>query len=821
MSAPLLASPAAVTADSAERLRPGQLQRRCDPAAFPFRSTTELVDQVGLLGQDRAVESIEFGLGIRRTGYHLFVHGPAGTGKHAVMQRVLHERATAEPPASDYCYVHNFDLPSRPRAIVLPPGQGARFRDEMVRLIEDVLTAVTAALEKDEYRARHEEIEREFENRHDAALLDLRDRAAKQDVALIRTPVGFALAAMRDGSVLDPDTFNRLSEDERARITAAMKTFEAELDHILHEIPKWRRGEREKLRELKRAVTSAAVAALIDELRKAYDGQPVVQAYLSAVEQDVIEHADEVRLGKNGEEAGALQSMLARLGAAGSPLARYQVNLLENHRPKTGAPVLYEDNPTFQNLLGRIEHVSHMGTLVTDFTLIKAGALHRANGGYLILDARRVLTEPFAWAGLKRALRSRELRVESLAQALGLVGTVSLEPEPIPLDVKVVLIGDRLLYYLLYVLDPDFRDLFKVSVDFQDSVARTDDMHRRYAALIATQAREERLRPLTAAAVARVIDRAARLAGDGSRLSLGLQSITDLLRESDHWAARAGRDAIDAADIDRTIDAQIRRAAGPRDRLYEEIGRGTIAIVTDGRVTGQVNGLSVAELGDLAFARPSRITARVRLGAGTVLDIEREVELGGPIHSKGVLILAGWLAARYVSDQPLSLSASIVFEQSYGPIEGDSASSAELCALLSALADLPVSQSLAVTGSMNQRGEIQAVGGVNEKIEGFFDICRQRGLTGQHGVLIPRANLPHLMLRDDVVEAVRDGRFQVFAVATIDQAMELLTGVAAGERDADGQFPADSVNYRVEQRLRTFATQARAFRSPGAEAPRP
>jgi lon-related putative ATP-dependent protease len=455
-----------------------------------------------------------------------------------------------------------------------------------------------------------------------------------------------------------------------------------------------------------------------------------------------------------------------------------------------------------------------MGTLVTDFNLIKAGALYRANGGYLILDARKVLLQPFAWEELKRALRSREIRIEVLGQTLSLVSTVSLEPEPIPLDVKVILLGERLLYYALYEADPDFGELFKVAVDFEDQMARTADNHLLYARMIGTIARQEGIRPLDRAAVARVIEQSARLAGDADKLSTHVHSVADLLREADYWAGEAQHPVIDAPDVQHAIDAQIRRLDRVRERIQEEIQRGTILIDTQGTAVGQVNGLSVLSMGQFAFGRPSRITARVRLGRGEVVDIEREVALGGPIHSKGVLILSAYLGARYASDRPLSLSASLVFEQSYSGVEGDSASSAELYALLSALADFPVKQGLAVTGSVNQRGQVQAIGGVNEKIEGFFDICRAQGLTGEQGVLIPASNVKHLMLRHDVVAAVAAGQFQVYAVETIDQGIELLTGVPAGERDDTGEFPAGSVNQRVEARLIALAEKRLAFGVP-------
>jgi len=495
------------------------------------------------------------------------------------------------------------------------------------------------------------------------------------------------------------------------------------------------------------------------------------------------------------------------------------VNVLVDHSQSKGAPVIYEEHPTYNNLIGRIEHLAQMGALVTDFNLIKPGALHRANGGYLILDARQLLPQPYAWDGLKRALRSREVRIEPLGQALSLVSTVSLEPEPIPLDEKVVLIGERLLYYLLYQYDPDFGELFKVEADFNEEMARTSENNLLYARLIGTMARKEELRPFDRGAVARVIERSTRMAGDAEKLSTHMLSIADLLREADYWADVAGNNVVTTDDVQRAIDAQIHRADRLQERVQEQIQRGTILIDTTGERVGQVNGLSVIGLGNFAFGQPSRITARARLGKGEVVDIEREVELGGPIHSKGVLILSGFLGARYAAKRPLSLSASLVFEQSYGGVEGDSASMAELCALLSALAEVPIKQSWAMTGSVNQHGEAQPIGGVNEKIEGFFDVCclQGRGLTGKQGVIIPASNVQHLMLRQDIVEAVEAGQFHVYPVRTVDQAMELLTGIPAGEQDEEGNFPEGSINQRVEARLIELAEKQRAFAAPPEE----
>jgi predicted ATP-dependent protease len=802
------------TVRRAETLNASQLRLRCDPSQLPFTTTAELPDRPLLLGQDRAVAAIQFGIGVRQDGYNVFALGPPGAGKHAIVRRFLEEQAASEPAPRDWCYVHNFKQPQRPRAISLPMGMGQKFRADIAQLVDELRTAITTALEADEYRQRHQELHKEFEARRDQVLEDLRTRAAARNVALVRTPLGLALMPIRDGHIIDEEAFQQLPEREREAIRTTIEGFEAELDRILHDVPRWHRETHEKISALKRAATKAAADALIGELKKDYEAEPSVQAYLGSLEKDVIENADDFQRAKHDEEeASAVEEMLAKAGAVLSPLARYHVNVLDDHRRISCAPVVYEDRPTFRNLIGRIEHIAHMGTLITDFTHIKAGALHRANGGYLIIDARRLLLEPFAWDGLKRALRSHAIRIESLGEALSLVSTVSLDAEPIPLNVKVVLVGDRLLYYLLYEFDPDFRELFKVAVDFESITDRTEPSDMAYAGMIATLARRTQLRPFATNGVARVIEHGARMVGDAGKLWIELDRLTDLLRESDYWAGVAGHTAVDAGDVQRAIDARLHRAGRPRDRLLEEIARGTIMIATTGTAIGQVNGLSVVELGGAAFAWPSRITARTRLGGGTVLDIEREVELGGPIHSKGVLILSGFIAGRYVPDHPLSLSASIVFEQSYGAVEGDSASSAELYALLSALADVPIKQSIAVTGSINQHGEVQPVGGINEKIEGFFDVCQSRGLTGDQGVLIPAANKRHLMLRDDVIAAVEAGRFHIYAVDTVDQGIEVLVGVPAGERDETGRFPEGTLNHLVEQRLIALAKQARAFRT--------
>ena len=792
-------------------LRPDQLYRRCDPDQLDFETTADLEALEGSIGQDRAADALRFGIGMRHKGYNLFVRGPAGVGRHALVRKQVERQAASESVPPDWCYVFNFGDMHAPRALRLPPGQGAGLKRDMEQLIEDLHGAIGGVFESDEYRTRVQSMHEELEEQQEKAFTEIQERAKEKGVALLRTPTGITLAPLHKGKPLDPEEFHKLPEEERKRIEADVNALQEELRKVMHQLPLWKKRTDEKVGELNRELAAAAISHLFAALAEQYGSLEDVTEHLKQVEADVIDHYREF-LPEDEQKPSLLGIRLQQ--SEGPPWHhRYRVNLLLAHDQNGGAPVVYEDLPSYNNLVGRVEHRANMGALETDFTMVRSGALHRANGGYLILDAMKLLLQPFAWEGLKRALQAGEIRIESLAQITSLISTVSLEPEPIPLDVKVVMIGERRIYYLLSWLDPEFDTLFKVAVDFEDRVERDADSDAVYARLIASVVQQAGLRSFDRSAVARIIEHGARLAEDNERLSGHMRSIGDLAQEADYWAKEAGRDVVVADDVQRAIDAQLARADRIRRRMQEEIRRGTILIDTDGARVGQVNGLAVMGLGGFAFGHPSRITARVRLGKGEVVDIEREIKLGGPIHSKGVLIMAGYLAGRFALDYPLSLSASLVFEQSYGGIEGDSASSAELYALLSALAETPIRQSLAVTGSVNQLGEVQAIGGVNEKIEGFFDACSARGLTGDQGVLIPASNVKHLMLRRDVVEAVEQGRFNVYAVATVDEGIERLTGVPAGERGADGRFPRESINGRVEARLIGYSERMRALRS--------
>ncbi|MHB1294677.1 MAG: Lon protease family protein [Anaerolineae bacterium] len=797
-------------------LRPHELYRAVDTEQFDFETTADLSDLEQFIGQPRAVDAMEFGMGIKKDGYNVFALGPAGTGKQSFVQESFERQAAHESVPSDWLYVNNFEEQHKPWAIKLPAGQGAAFRRDMEHLVEETRGTLSAAFESEEYQTRRQAAMEVLKQKQNQAFEELQVRAQERNVTLLRTPAGLAVAPVRNGEVMSPDDVQRLSPEERQRLEHDVEDLQGQMQAIFRQVPTWQREVRDRIRELDREVSELAVGGLINDLCDKYAQYQEVVDYLTNVKADVVGNARELM---PQEEDGTPQAaMMQRAqGSEDFGLRRYKVNLLVDNSESKGAPVIYEDNPSYQNLIGRVEHLAQMGALITDFSLIKPGALHRANGGYLLLDARKVLTQPYAWEALKRALQSNELRVESVGQMLSLISTVSLEPEPIPLQVKVALLGDRELYYLLWQLDPDFPELFKVMVDFEETIDRDPTSHRLYAQLIATLAREAELRPFSRGAVARVIERSARMVGDAEKLSITIMPIKDLIRESDYWAGRNGHVTVAADDVDKAIEAQIHRSDRLRERSQESILRDIMLIDTEGAQVGQVNGLTVMQLGGFAFGRPSRITASIRMGRGEVVDIEREVELGGPIHSKGVLILSGYLGGRYAEEQPLSLSASLVFEQSYGGVEGDSASSAELYALLSAISEAPIRQSLAVTGSVNQVGQVQPIGGVNEKIEGFFDVCNSRGLTGDQGVLIPIANTKHLMLRRDVVDAVEAGRFHIYPITTIDQGISLLTGIPAGERGEDGSYPPDSINGRVANRLAELAEKQMRFKEQAKE----
>ncbi len=786
-----------------------------DPKVLGVRSEAKTSGVQGLLGQDRAFEAISLSAKIPYSDFNLFVLGRPGYGRHTAVHDLLAKEAANRTVASDWVYVNNFDAPHKPTAIELPAGMAIPLRAAMQAVVDDLANDIPAYFEADDYQSKRRAIEQDYGEKHEQSFNDLMDNAKAKGLVVLRTPMGFMVAATtQDGKPLTPDQYDALPEAEQKDIDEKVAVTQKELENVLKEIPKREKAHRRALEELNSGVATRAVADTMAEMTADFTEIEALQPYFVAVKADLIENAELFLTNGTGAHAGAFPVETTKFYQR-PQFQRYSVNVMicnpTDHN--AGAAIVTEDLPTLGNLVGRVEHKSEMGALVTDFTMIKPGALHRANGGYIILDVRNLLTEPFAWDALKRCLKTGQISITSVEQRLSLFATTSLEPDPIPLNLRVALVGERMFYYLLMELDPDFTDLFKVQADFNDDVFIDGDTPKQFADLLTGITGRENLRPLQTDALLSLLTEATRLADDAEKLSLNVGKLSDIVREADFRAGTAEHKEILAEDIDGAIAAIEDRASRPRERTQEAIARNMLLIDTDGKETGQINALSVLQIGDFMFGRPSRITARVRMGKGRVVDIEREVELGGPLHSKGMLILSGYLSTLYALDVPMSLWASLVFEQSYGGVDGDSASAAELFTLLSALSDCPIDQSFAVTGSVNQHGEVQPIGGVNQKIEGFFDVCAARGLTGRQAVLIPDTNVKNLALRRRVVQAVKDRKFNIIPFSTINEGIGILTGVEAGERGKGGAFPENSINGKVEARLQLFARQLKSFGS--------
>ena len=795
------------------------LYRPCRPESVPFETTASATRTEAFIGQQAAIEAVQFGVAVQRDGYNLFVVGPGGVGKQSIVLQLLSQRALEERPTEDWCYVHDFPEPHRPRALALPPGRASAFRDDLERTVAELQTAVRAALEGEEYRTRRQRLERELSDRQERALRTIERQAREGGVSITREEDGFSVGALRDGQSLPPRDFEQLPEEEQAAIKVQLAQAEDALGVALQEFNDWGRQHREALLALQRGTAAAAGARLFAALRTSYADLPAVLDHLEQVEADLADSSEEFRDEHEGDdpESPRYRTPPKEPSDSSSFELRASVNVLIDHSEMEGVPVVYEDHPTYANLMGRIDHLPQFGSLVADFTLIRPGALHRALGGYLVLDAARLLESPHAWDALKRTLRTGLIALDPAAQQSETPAATWLQPEPIPLSqTKVILVAERELYELLAEEDRDFLELFKVLVDFEDSMERTAEGELRYANLLGWLAFKDGLHDFTRSGVARLVEHASRLAEDAGKVSICMRRILDLMREADTYAQASSDGLVSREHVQRAIDAQRKRAGRMRERLLEDVRHGVTLLDTTGVRVGQVNGLSVLQSGEHAFGQVMRITARVWVGRGEVVDIERDVELAGPLHSKGVLICKGLLGARYATERPLSLSASLVIEQSYGLVEGDSASLAEACALLSALAELPVRQGVAVTGSLNQHGDVQAVGGVNEKVEGFFEVCREHGSSGTQGVIIPSANCRHLMLSREVTEAVRAGTFHVWAVDTVDDAMQLLTGQQAGVRDERGCYPEGSIHHAVQERLQRFSEASRRHFDPAS-----
>jgi len=790
-------------------LQASDLYQHCDPNSWTFSSTAELETLPTIIGQERALSAIDFGVNIDAEGYNLFIMGPAGVGKYTMIKRFLDEHAKHRSKAKDWAYLNNFADSQKPWVVSMPAGQGNQLRHDLEAIVGHLETELPQAFDDEYYRGRMRSLD-EAARKHRVRLFGtLQAEADRKAVVLLRMQDGsYAFAAQRNGEAMTSEEFEQLPAHKQEETEEAIADLHEDLQHTLLELREWERDNLKKVQALNDEVALEMISKQINKLKHAYPSSTKLQLYFDAMQNDIRENVEVfIKQESSNEEAGIEDSLLKR----------YQINLVVDNSQCHGAPIVYENLPNHQTLLGCVENMAMMGALVTDFSLIKAGAVHRANGGYLIIDAEQLLMQPFGWEGLKRALKSKEVRFDTLERIYSLVATVSLEPEPIPLDLKVVLLGDRHLYYLLYEMDPEFAGLFKIVADFEEHMPRTADNDLMFARMMASTIETEKLLQMDRSAVARVIEHSARSIEDSYKFSLHLGDMTDLLRESSFLARQTDVKEVSRAHVQQAINLREHRVDRLRGQIHDQIDRQVIDIDVTGNQIGQVNALSVMSLAGFNFGQPSRVTARARFGDDNIVDIEREVDLGGDIHAKGVLILSGYLGTTYAADSPLSMSASIVFEQNYGEVDGDSATVAELCALLSSIAEVSLKQSIAITGSMNQHGDVQAIGGVNEKIEGFFDICLRKGLTGKQGVIIPASNVQHLMLRQDVITAVEQDKFHIHAINHVSDALTLLSGLDAGERDTDGEFSVNSFNGAVAARLQKWVDVHRHEKEAPAE----
>lgn len=793
---------------SITKLKTNQLYTKCDPKKFDFSSTAELEERLSALGQDRALSAVELGINIKSKGYNLFCLGPEGTGKTSLVKRVLEQESKTRPTPDDWAYVYNFEETHKPQAISFPPSKASEFAKDIDVLIEGLSVALPSLIESDEYKAGLSIIKEKYKQRKEEYIRLLQKKAKGKSVSLLHMPVGLVVAPVKNGEVLSPDAFDQLPEEEKKELINDLNAMQEEIENAAQDLPEWEDKQRKENNNLREKFIKIAVKKPIDNLRQKYKGHRGASDFLKNIQKYIVENIEEFLPDTPDcgptEGDDALSCLLSRMNKPEEDkYAKFKVNVVVKNEKGAGAPIVHLDHPTQGNLVGRVERLQQYGALLTDFTLIKAGALHRANGGFLLVDAQKLLMQPFAWDSLKRALASKCIKIEAPSDETSFT-TISLDPEPIPLDVKVILTGDSELYDVLSERDPDFSDFFKVEADFGVLMDRTHDNEVEYAKLIGSLSKKKKLRSLNKQAVAKVIEYSSRLAEDSQKLTAHIASIGDLLREADYWARNSKANQIGKNHIEQAIEAQIYRSDRVKQEMLEQIDEGSILLDVAGKRVGQINGLVVYNFARFSFGKPARITTQVRMGKGEFLNIEREIELSGPIHTKGVLILQSLLANRFAKDSPLSLSASIVFEQSYGGVDGDSASSTEYYCLLSAISGLPIRQDIAVTGSINQFGEIQPIGGINEKIEGFFDVCKHRGLTGTQGVIMPHTNVKNLMLREDVLNAVEDGKFHVYAIETVDDGIEILTGKKAGLADKKGNFPKNTVNYDVQKGLEHY-----------------
>lgn len=796
------------------------LRHTSNPDGFSFVSTAEVPPLVGMIGQERAVRALDFGLNVNSAGYNIYMAGPPGTGKTTYALSVARQAAAKRPVPNDWVYVHNFRNEDCPQAIELKPGMGRQLREDMENLVDDLRVSLPQALTSEQFEEQRQNLLQEFQAKSEAVLTELSNVVQAAGFQLRRTATGFlTIPLLPDGQPMTPDQFNRLDPSTRDMLEKRSHQLQPYVADALRNLRSIETEARARLQQLERDAALAIVQPLVERLRSRYRDVPAaakLAAYFDAVQEDVINNLSifsEDPDGTNDPGAAVPAILAARARAANDRFIRYRVNVLVDHGDSNGAPVVLETMPEYYNLVGKQEYAGQAGIAATNLTMIKAGALHAANGGYLILQARDLLANTSAWDALKRALKTAEIRIEAIGEQYRLVPVRTMRPEPIPLNVKVILIGTPQLFHLLHQMDEDFRKLFKIKAEFDVEMDRNDETTYQYAMFISSLCRREGLRDFDRTAVAKVIEHSSRLAGDQNRVTTRFNAVVEILYEAAAWAEQEDAELVSARHVERAVAERQFRNNRIEQKLQEQIARGKILVAVEGAVVGQVNGLSVINVGDYQFGRPSRITARTYMGDAGVVNIEREIDLSGSIHAKGVLTLVGYLGAMYAQRRPLTLSASLTFEQLYEGVDGDSASSAELYALLSSLAEVPLRQDLAVTGSVDQYGRIQPVGGVNEKIEGFFRVCAARGLTGSQGVIIPEQNVDNLMLDPGVVAAVGSGRFHIYAIRTIDQGLALLTGIEPGSPNDSGDYPPESIHGRVAARLERYARGMADFKA--------
>jgi len=781
-----------------EKLSFDRLYRFCDPAIFTFSTTADLPDRRKTIGQERALHALDFGLGLYSTGFNIFILGEHGTGKLTTVKSFLSQKAMGEPVPQDWCYVYNFRDPDVPLAISLDPGKASVFQKDMDEIIKILKVEIPKVFESKEYEKRKNELIEEAQKKQREIFSGLEQEAQEKGFSVRKTITGLIIVPVKKtGEPLTEEEYESLDEKTRKKIEEIGKTLQERLNDVVRVGRESEKMVKEALGKLEREAALSAVGHLIDELKHKYKEHEKITAYLEDAREDMLDHLDDFKV----QEEQTAQVSFLKLPRAEPTFTRYTVNVLVNNKDCKGAPYIFESNPTYYNLFGRIEHKIQYGLATTDFSMIKAGSLHKANGGYIVINALDLLRNIFSYDALKRAIRNRELKIEDVWEQYRLMSTTSLKPEAITLEIKVILLGDPFLYYLLYNLDEEYRELFKVKADFDSRMDRTDENVQKYASFVATLCREEKLLPFDPTGVAKIVEVSSRFAEHQNKLSGRFSDVADVMREASYWASKSGDTVVGEAHVRKAIDEKVLRINRIEERLREMILEGTIIVDTSGEKVGQINGLAVLDLGDYSFGKPSRITARTYAGKAGVVNIERETKMSGKIHEKAILIISNYLGSRYAAKGPISLSASITFEQLYDMVEGDSASCAELYALLSSIANVPLKQSIAITGSMDQNGDVQPIGGVNEKIEGFFDLCRLIGLDGSHGVIIPARNVKNLMLKKDVVEAVQDGKFVIYPIQKADEGLEIMTGMQVGELREDGTYPEGTINYLVVKRL--------------------